>query len=142
MSYSTPGAGPIIVGQPYSIKCTVTTVENVFGDNPTMQWMDPNGAVISTTTPDVRVGQMMVTSNVASLELIFNSFEVAQAGMYACQGCVNVLKASTMNQCADITADTTLSGPCKWRTCSICAPHPRISYLASTQAPWRCRTLL
>ena len=115
MSYSTSPLSPVIVRQPYFINCTATTVENVFGDDFTVEWMDPKGTVVSTTASDVSVGQLMVTNKVASLELVFNSFEEAQAGMYVCQGCVNVLKASILSHCTSIIADTTLDGPCKRR---------------------------
>ena len=114
MSYSTPGH-PVIVGQQYSINCTASMVDNVFGDNPTMQWMDPNERVISTTAPDVSVGQVVKTSNGASLELIFHSFQTrtVQMGVYTCCGFINVPKASIENNCANVIADTTLGIACE-----------------------------
>ena len=80
-----------------------------------MEWMDPNGRVISTTAPDVSVGHMIKTSNGASLELVFYSFQTGtvQMGVYTCQGCINVPKASVENRCASTRADTTLGITCE-----------------------------
>ena len=112
MKYGAP-SGPVVVGEPYSITCSATIIENVQGNNPTVQWIGPSGSVISTTTPSVSIGDVIMTSKGKSLELIFNSFDTAHAGMYVCQGCINVPKASITDNCANITADTTLNVPCE-----------------------------
>ena len=120
MSYSTPGH-PVMVGQRYSINCSATIVENVLGDtNPTVDWKNPSGDVISTTSPDVSVGQVVKTSNGASLELIFHSFqtEAVQMGVYTCHGCINVPKAS-IDKCTNIRADTNVGVTCECFLCSI-----------------------
>ena len=90
-------------------------VDNAFGDNPTVQWMDPNGRVISTSAPDVSVGQVDRTSNGASVELIFHSFQTGtvQMGVYTCRGCINVPKASIEDNCESVRADTTLGITCE-----------------------------
>ena len=109
----TASSGPVVVGESYSITCNATIVNNVLGSNPTVQWIGPSDSVISTAAPSVRVGNVVMAGQSTSLELIFSRFTATQAGMYICRGCINVPKANITDNCANITADTTLNVPCE-----------------------------
>ena len=112
LEYSA-SSGPVVVGEPYSITCNATIIDNVLGSNPTVQWIGPSDSVISTAAPSVRVGNVFMAGQSTSLELIFSRFTATQAGMYICWGCINVPKANITDNCANITADTTLNVPCE-----------------------------
>ena len=112
MKYDT-FSSPVVVGETYSIICSAIIVDNVLGDNPTIRWTDPSGSVISPAAPDVSIGNKIMLSEGASLELIFRSFDIAQTGVYICEGCINVPEVSIADNCANITADTTLNIPCE-----------------------------
>ena len=112
-------SGPVVVGEPYSISCSAVIIDNVQGNNPTVQWIGPSGSVISTAASSVNVGDVIMTSQSKSLELIFSSFDTAQAGMYICLGCINVPKSDITDNCANITADIALNIPCESSVLSV-----------------------
>ena len=119
MKYSA-SSDPVVVGEPYSITCSATIIiDNVLGGNPTVQWISPNGSVISTAVPSVSIGNVTMAGQSTSRQLIFSSFTATQAGMYICQGCFDVPKASVQDNCANITVDTTLFDSCESSMSSV-----------------------
>ena len=83
MSITGP-PNPLPVGEKYFLNCIV-----VSDFTPTVQWLDPNNQVITTTGTSVRTDNPVTNGNTTYVGLHFDSIHTSQGGTYTCTSTVS-----------------------------------------------------
>ena len=80
--------GTAVSGDTFSLTCTVDV-----SIPPVVQWIDPNGTVITNTTL-ITVGPPVRAGNITNLTLIFEPLLTSHGGQYTCQSDVDVASSA------------------------------------------------
>ena len=81
-SVSTEGSS--IAGEPLTLMCSVTKVNNVTG-NIIVQWIGPDGIQL-TSNESVTVGVPIASGATTTISAQFSALYTSNAGQYSCQG--------------------------------------------------------
>ena len=81
--------GVAIAGEMYSLICT-TIEESEVHETPQIQWIGPNGAVVTSTTR-ITVGDTVTTGTTTTSSLVFDPLSISHDGDYTCQAYVEFL---------------------------------------------------
>ena len=81
---SISGPNPLLAGWNNSLNCIV-----VSEFTPTVQWLDPNNQVITTTGISVRTDSPVTNGNTTYVGLHFDSIHTSHGGTYTCISTVN-----------------------------------------------------
>ena len=76
--------GSSIAGEPLTLTCSVTRVDNVTG-NVVLQWIGPDGAPL-TSNETVTVGVPTTSGATTTISIHFSTLYTSNAGQYTCQG--------------------------------------------------------
>lgn len=76
-------------GHPLTLTCTVTIIENLVVP-PVLEWLDPDGFLITMATGDPSVGETVVTGPVSTNVLSFQSVLPSHRGQYSCKATINI----------------------------------------------------
>ena len=76
--------GSSIAGEPLTLTCSVTRVNNVTG-NIVLQWIGPAGAQL-TSNGTVTVGIPITSGATTTINIHFPALYTSNAGQYTCQG--------------------------------------------------------
>ena len=87
MSVSSP---PVTeAGEPLSLTCTVTVVEYLIV-SPQVEWIPPDGSVISSDGNPSVGGALVVSGTLSTRNITFSSLQTSHAGRYTCWAYLNV----------------------------------------------------
>ena len=87
MSVSSP---PVTeAGEPLSLTCTVTVVEYLIV-SPQVEWIPPDGSVISSDGNPSVGGALVVSGTLTTRNITFSSLQTSHAGRYTCWAYLNV----------------------------------------------------
>ena len=81
--------GTAIAGETYSLTCTAIEEGDVH-ETPQMQWIGPDGAVV-TDTGRITVGSTETTGMTTTSSLLFDPLSVSHDGVYTCQAYVELI---------------------------------------------------
>ena len=80
----TGSPNPLLAGGEFSLNCIV-----VSDFMPTVQWLDPNNQVITTTGTSVRTDNPVTNGNTTYVVLHFDSIHTSHGGLYVCTSTVS-----------------------------------------------------
>ena len=81
---SVSAEGSSVAGEPLTLMCSVTRVNNVTG-NIVVQWIGPDGTQL-TSNGSVTVGVPTVSGATTTISVRFSALYTSNAGQYTCQG--------------------------------------------------------
>ena len=76
-------------GQPLFLTCTVTVVEYLIV-SPQVEWIPPDGSVISTDGNPSVGGAPVVSGTLSTRNITFSSLQTSHAGRYTCWAYLNI----------------------------------------------------
>ena len=100
-----------MVGQPYSLTCTVQVVQYL-AVIPNVTWLAPDGSPLRNVN-GITLGQQARNGNITTLPFAIDPLAQSHAGNYTCRACISIDKAGIEGHCGHVVAEMTLLGKYK-----------------------------